>query len=1329
MLLHVSTTCKIGINNLCLNSMIFKTFDNDIDKWTAKIGIFGKSFNELGTAVNNAFESVINNIDNFDEDVGFWESLKNNLFPKKDDKDWKKNSLGEIISQENIDSYIKELDLDSASKKLEKIFIWDASIKKGEATWQDFFDTCKGGNEYLIDVIKNTDDLSKLTGEDLVKANQQARTSVLEHNEAIKAQTLSAKAGKVALQTLATAGNMLLMWGISKVIEFVAKSIDDYVNRTEKLKKAAEDAKSAISDIRSGFHSLSSKTDDIKGRYAELAQEIENLGKVNQSRGTLNTEDYEEFLDLSNQLAELFPQLAISYDNNGNAILNLSGNIDTIVGSLDSLVSVQQKLANQQILEKMPDVWAGYTVNLNEYQRELENAQEKKSSFLRALEEIDANASSTLTLTDNDIDKSISQALDKIGINKFAKEYHGLYSYTTEYDGYESFWTSSTWDFSALDDTQIEQLKNALRGLGSEYEDAAQIIKSKIEAANSEMSSYINTWLSTDSAGWNFSQMNSDMQNLVKDVLLNSDWVSLLPSNIDSGNWNEVSNWLEQEFLYAIRKIDSDEIQTALTDAFNGNFSVESLQKTINLLTETEGFDKNNPLIIYLQTKIDDRNNLINSIKEKINDSDYLASEFLIRQLTPEELEIAAKIEVPKGSLLSWDELITKIREVQDSISNNQSPVSFSDIFAIEDAESNLNALGELTEQLDEIQSAYSNLKNVMDNYASTGYITIDQFQEIVEQGAKFLDYLTLEDGQLGVNEHAMYELAEARIVEMKAQMVQGIIDNISKIETEADADLYLASTNYDLADSYHTLAEAQLIAWSTSALEKGLSQDYVDKVTHKAQTDIDKINALVSKIDFKNFSGPASSSAAEQAETDWKNLLDKETDLLEKQLAANLITFHEYIDKRRQIIEDYYRDGRISAEEYYDALESMYGSQLSLYDKAVNAVTNSIDNEIKRLNEQKEAIENSYQVKIDAIQEEIDALNKANDARKAQIDLEKAQYEAERARSQRVNKVYDGSQFVYAADMEAVRDAEENLADQKTQISISRLEAQIESLEKEMENATKGLDSQIDALESYKEKWNEISGIYEEQQNKLIAAEILGSDWESQVLNGRLDTLRSFTEQYIALQQAQADAAANAARIKAEAASGNATGGNVGNAPTVQNVKQTGTGTGKGNEGNAASQQKPLLIAGRSKVAGSSSNAPSLFYATMARFHGGLDEGYATAPGQSTPANPSLALLQKLADENLLPNELPAILQHGELVITPEQQRNIIANTQRYCSLSSASGGYASQYSGESSQIHIDSLTISCPNVTNNSGAEYILKSLERLPLDNIQHSHRRNR
>ena len=117
-----------------------------------------------------------------------------------------------------------------------------------------------------------------------------------------------------------------------------------------------------------------------------------------------------------------------------------------------------------------------------------------------------------------------------------------------------------------------------------------------------------------------------------------------------------------------------------------------------------------------------------------------------------------------------------------------------------------------------------------------------------------------------------------------------------------------------------------------------------------------------------------------------------------------------------------------------------------------------------------------------------------------------------------------------------------------------------------------------------------------------------------------------------------------------------------------------------------------------------------------MARFHGGLDEGYATAPGQSTPANRSLSLLQKLAGENLLPNELPAILQHGELVITPEQQRNILGNLQQYVPTPFMEIGTCTEQSATKSIInnYNNTFTINCPNVTNSSGAEYILKSLE---------------
>ncbi len=544
--------------------------------------------------------------------------------------------------------------------------------------------------------------------------------------------------------------------------------------------------------------------------------------------------------------------------------------------------------------------------------------------------------------------------------------------------------------------------------------------------------------------------------------------------------------------------------------------------------------------------------------------------------------------------------------------------------------------------------------------------------------------------------------------------------------------------------NSLYQLAKAAGIATEKIAMLAGLNAAY-EKESAAGHTQaalaianrMEEVKADVEKqfseignveVDFSaKYDRGASSAAAKEAEADYKNLLDAKTRLLEQQLAANIITFQEYSDKQKQIIEEYYRDGKIKAQDYYDALENMYSHRLSIYDKVTSAVTNRIDEELDRLKEQKEAVENSYQVKIDAIQSEIDALNEANDARKAQIDLEKAQYEAERARNQRVNKVFDGSQFIYSADTDAIRDAEDNLADKKLQSDISLLEGQIDSLKAEMENATKSLDLQIGALEAYKGKWNEISGVYEEQQNRLIAAEILGADWEMQVLNGRLDTLRIFTEQYIALQQAQADAAVNAARIKAEADAGNLTGGKVGSAPDSQDLKNTDTKLPPPGEGNSSSSSG--TYAKRKPGPGGQH-----FAVTMREFHDGLDEGYAGNAPSGPSGNQTLKILQAAAQKpQFHADEIPAVLRMGELVLTPEQQQNIIGNA-RMAFLrdnNMAIGGNGSQIILQThtipNTVNIDNITISCPNVTNNTGAEYILKSLQRLPLDTLQYTHRR--
>ena len=218
----------------------------------------------------------------------------------------------------------------------------------------------------------------------LAQAQKKVTASTLGFGTALKGLRLKLKKVAASLWAFLTTNPMGWLALFAGVFAFAAVCVKKHNDKLEeikqKTKETAEKARSAADSIRSDFDSLASTTDNVKRRYAELAQEVENLGKVNQSRGTLSTEDYDEFLDLSSQLAGLFPQLTAGYDENGNSLLSLSGNIDTIVSSLNDLMDVQQKISGQQILQKMSDIWAGYALDAEEYKKALTDAQEMSDS-------------------------------------------------------------------------------------------------------------------------------------------------------------------------------------------------------------------------------------------------------------------------------------------------------------------------------------------------------------------------------------------------------------------------------------------------------------------------------------------------------------------------------------------------------------------------------------------------------------------------------------------------------------------------------------------------------------------------------------------------------------------------------------------------------------------------------------------------------------------------------------------------------------------------------------------------------------------------------------
>ena len=216
------------------------------------------------------------------------------------------------------------------------------------------------------------------------------------------------KALKIAMSTI---GTMLVMTAIQKAISW----LDSLHKTSEEIAEAAENAKSKIDELTDAFETKKSSVNDIKERYAELAQGIDLLTNKNL---TLSTEDYEEFLTLNKQLADMFPQLTKGIDDNGNEILDLSGDVNTIVGSLDDLIEREKMLIDKQILKEMPDAYEGFKQNYDKYNDEID-ILERKAKAIQTLKDLDYSVNDSAIKDDSILMWNLPTEIDETSLMNF----------------------------------------------------------------------------------------------------------------------------------------------------------------------------------------------------------------------------------------------------------------------------------------------------------------------------------------------------------------------------------------------------------------------------------------------------------------------------------------------------------------------------------------------------------------------------------------------------------------------------------------------------------------------------------------------------------------------------------------------------------------------------------------------------------------------------------------------------------------------------------------------------------------------------------------------
>lgn len=172
--------------------------------------------------------------------------------------------------------------------------------------------------------------------------------------------------------------------------------------------------------------------------------------------------------------------------------------------------------------------------------------------------------------------------------------------------------------------------------------------------------------------------------------------------------------------------------------------------------------------------------------------------------------------------------------------------------------------LKEATDGLDKIQSAYSTLSDVVDEYNKNGYLTVSTLTDLINLGPEYYDCLVDESGQLAINTENINTMADAYYEMAKAALYAQAIESLNaNTNTYANASKFLSQAQQEVKDMKSLLyAEGQRLID-----EGGLSGDALSTQVQAQQRIINTYSAMMDLLDKTH---------AQSAENQFRNPKDK---------------------------------------------------------------------------------------------------------------------------------------------------------------------------------------------------------------------------------------------------------------------------------------------------------------------------------------------------------------------------------------------------------------------------------------------------------------------
>lgn len=198
---------------------------------------------------------------------------------------------------------------------------YEVECQKGSVSTETFSKTMKGAS---IEAQKYATNIKDGTGSAQTFATNQ-RTIQASMSET----SIVSKIAATGLSIFKAALNSLIFFAVIEGIQLLIKGIDNLILTADEAEEKAEtlrgNMQSFFDEVQSGQQTISS----VSNRFSELSKHVTKTGE----NIDLTKDEYSEYLDICNQVKTIMPELVTGYTNEGNAIITLKDNVDSLTES------------------------------------------------------------------------------------------------------------------------------------------------------------------------------------------------------------------------------------------------------------------------------------------------------------------------------------------------------------------------------------------------------------------------------------------------------------------------------------------------------------------------------------------------------------------------------------------------------------------------------------------------------------------------------------------------------------------------------------------------------------------------------------------------------------------------------------------------------------------------------------------------------------------------------------------------------------------------------------------------------------------------------------